>query len=232
VPVFHSYVNEDGYYITARPSDAGNVTYQTSPEADQLLVELDYGDEDQLPWGIINPLRAADLIYTNNQGVDDARENAPGLDPSKLSEMTDGEARKLMNYFESRGDISDEIYDQLQEKIESSSEDMLHKVCEKFHSKFPNDQTHIKIIWTSGEHDEISRIKVDIKNRGITHHISMGNDPVIDEWIVDHSYENNWEGTAKAYETRPKIMKGLGDIDSDLPFEIEWFSAGNGGSMI
>lgn len=49
VPVFHSYVNDDGYYITARPSDVGNITYQTTSEADQLLSELGYGDEDDLP---------------------------------------------------------------------------------------------------------------------------------------------------------------------------------------
>lgn len=49
MPVFHSYVNDDGYYVTARPSDVGNITYQTTSEADQLLSELGYEDEDDLP---------------------------------------------------------------------------------------------------------------------------------------------------------------------------------------
>jgi hypothetical protein len=73
------YVNNDGYYITARPSDVGNITYQTSKEAEELLVEIGYEDGDDIPWGVINPLRAAGLVYTNGQGVDDLQEGCPIL---------------------------------------------------------------------------------------------------------------------------------------------------------
>jgi hypothetical protein len=232
VPVFHSYVNDDGYYITARPSDVGNITYQTTSEADQLLSELGYGDEDDLPWGIINPLRSAGLIYTNNQGVDSLQEDAPDLDPSKLPELTENEIQKLLDYFDSRGDIPDHIYRQLEEKVESSTENMLDKVCSRFHSKFPNNSTKLHVTWKSGEHKEINKIRIEIKDLKITHYLRMYGGPSIDEWEVEHSYDESWEGMAKAYETRPEIMRALGEINSELPYEITWCEGLNDGFMI
>ena len=76
VPVLHSYVDDDGYYITARPSDVGNITYQVSERAETLFSDLDYRDEDDLPWGITNPLRSAGLIYTDSQGVNHNQDDA------------------------------------------------------------------------------------------------------------------------------------------------------------
>ncbi len=232
VPVFHSYVNDDGYYITARPSDVGNITYQTTSEADQLLSELGYGDEDDLPWGIINPLRSAGLIYTNNQGVDDNQEDAPNLDPSKLPELTESEIQKLLDYLDSRGDVPDHIYRQIEEKIESSAENMLDKVCSRFHSKFPTNSTKLHVTWKSSKHDEINEIRIEIRDLKVTHYLRMRGGPSVDEWEVKHSYDENWGGMAKAYETKPKIMRALGEINSELPFEITWCEGVNDGYMI
>jgi hypothetical protein len=233
MPVFHSYVNDDGYYITARPSDVGNITYQTTKEADQLLSELGYGDEDELPWGIINPLRSADLIYTNNQGVDRDREDAPDLDPSKLPELTESEVQKLLDYFSSRGDIPDHICRQLEEKIESSTEDMLDKVGSRFHSKFPNHPTHVYVTWKSDNQEEINAIEIEIQDENITHYLRMrGGGPTVDEWEVEHPYDESWEGMAKAYETRPKIMRALGEINAELPYEITWCDGLHDGFII
>lgn len=190
---------------------------------------MGYGDEDDLPWGIINPLRSADFIYTNNQGVNHHQEDAPNLDPSKLPELTESEIQRLLDYFDSRGDIPDHIYRQLEEKIESSTEDILDKVCSRFHSKFPNDSTYVHVTWKSEEHEAINAIDKDEK---ITHYLRMRGGPSIDEWEVEHSYDESWEGIAKAYETRPKIMRALGDVCSDLPLEITWCEGLHDGFMI
>jgi len=60
----------------------------------------------------------------------------------------------------------------------------------------------------------------------------MRGGPSVDEWEVEHSYDESWEGMAKAYETRPEIMRALGEINSELPFEITWCEGLNDGFMI
>jgi hypothetical protein len=90
----------------------------------------------------------------------------------------------------------------------------------------------VYITWKSSDHDEINKIEVEIKDLEIVHYIWMSGGSTIDEWGVDHPYERSWEGIAKAYETRPKIMKALGEIDADLPIEIDWCDGHHGDVII
>jgi hypothetical protein len=119
MPVFKSYENNKGNYIYARPSDTGNVTYQVTPKAEDFIQKLGYTDDDNLPWGIINPLRAAGFIYTE-EGTEPCLDDAPELDPSELVTISADEAEKLLSYLQSRGDVPDEIHEQLRETIEES----------------------------------------------------------------------------------------------------------------
>jgi hypothetical protein len=226
VPVFHSYVDDDGYYITARPSDVGNITYQTTEEAETLLSELDYEDADDLPWGIINPLRSAGLIYTNSQGVDNNQDDAPDLDPTKLPELTDSEIQELLDYFGSRGDISDEVYDKLKEKIESK-DSLLKQIAERIHSKFPSESTYVHVTWSSDDH-KIKEIRTELRDRDITYSVRMTGHPTVDEWEIEHPYEENWHGVAKASEHIPKLMNALHEINSELPVEVSYFETSDG----
>lgn len=120
MPTFKSYVERDGYYISARLSNVGNVTYQIEPTAEDFVCRLGYVDGDELPWGIVTPLRAAGLVYTNNQGVDGKPEEAPGLDPSRLAELSDAEAKQLLSYLESRGDLPDHITEYIHSQVNNN----------------------------------------------------------------------------------------------------------------
>ncbi|ERG93891.1 hypothetical protein, partial [Haloquadratum walsbyi] len=123
MPYFKTYKNDKGNYIHANPPDTGNITYQTTPEAEDFIKQLEYTDGDKLPWGIINPLRAAGLIYTHGQGTGTIPDDTPELDRSELATMSADEAEKLLSYLQSRGDVPDEIYDQLREIVEESEKD-------------------------------------------------------------------------------------------------------------
>lgn len=226
VPVYHAYVNDDGYYITARPSDVGNITYQTTDEADTLICSLDYADGDDLPWGLINPLRSAGLVYTKGQGVDDDLEDTPDLDPSKLPELSETEVQELLSYLKSRGDIPQHVIDLLKEKIHSETVDSSSTIQQAVAGQFPTKDTHVKCIWQTDAHEEITQVEIQIKDDDITHTIEC---PDVTEWVISHPYDESWDGMAKAYETKPKIMRALGEVEDDLPFEINWQTVSSGG---
>ncbi|WP_253739013.1 hypothetical protein [Halohasta salina] len=109
MPTLKAYVGKEGYYINARPSDVGNVTYQVDPSIWEFLEEMDYGHESEIEWGLIKPFRLAGLIYTENGGVDDIGDDIPELDPTKLSTLSAEAIEKLLEYIDSRGDLSPSI---------------------------------------------------------------------------------------------------------------------------
>jgi hypothetical protein len=228
MPVFHSYVNKKGYYITARPSDVGNITYQTTDEADKLITELDYEDGDDLPWGLINPLRSAGLIFTNGQGVEADLEDAPDLEPSEIVNLSSEEAKKLLSYFDSRGDIPEDVYAQLRDIIEGEEKDDSELLGDAIDSEFECQKTHTKLIWKTDSYEEITRIEITLYGEDIKHVLDVNSNnssyKYIDEWTVIHEFGDSWEDMARAYETRPKVMRAIGAVDDELSFDLMYHS--------
>jgi hypothetical protein len=237
MPVLHSYVNKAGLYITARPSDVGNVTYQTTSEADEFIRSLGYEDGDNLPWGLINPLRSAGMIYTNNQGVDQDLGEAPHLDPSELPELSEDERQQLLSYLESRGDVPKEVYehikglsDKADGKNSSNDRDFIDGIFldPAVSHQFPQEETNINFVRQPENNKHI--VEVRLEDRKVRHVLEISD--VIESWTVFHSYDESWEGMAKAYETRPKIMRAIGEVEGDLTFDIGWTEIGDSGYNI
>lgn len=93
------------YYIIAHPPDIGYITYQIHGRARDFLVEvLGYGDEDELSWSLVHPLRQVGDLFTVDEG-------GPGqADPTESDkvttpQITEQEIEKLATYFESHPDI-------------------------------------------------------------------------------------------------------------------------------
>jgi hypothetical protein len=86
-------------------------------------------------WRVINPLRAAGLIYTEGQGIEPGFDDAPELDPSELATMSAHEAEKLLSYLQSQGDVSDDVYEQLREAIEENKKDDIQTLVDTLISK-------------------------------------------------------------------------------------------------
>jgi|APHM01.1.fsa_nt_gi hypothetical protein len=226
MPTFKSYVNDKGYYIHARPSDTGNITYQTTPETDEFLKKLEYTDNDDLPWGLINPLRAAGLIYTEGQGTGAELDDAPELDPSKLTTMSADEAEKLLSYLQSRGDVPDEIHDQLRDIIEGNKNDNTQKlidalgsqtcpsmtVSEKMETNH-DDGVVISIIDRKGESNACYLHEIVIKQN-----TNDRSDHCIIGWEVSRAPAGYYdvETMTRVPESKLDIMRAMRSLDSSF----------------
>jgi hypothetical protein len=220
MPVFKSYVNDKGNYIRARPSDTGNITYQTSPEADEFLQKLEYADDDDLPWGIINPLRAAGLIYTEGQGTEPDMDDAPELDPSELATISSDEAEKLLSYLQSRGDVPNEVYEQLRGIIEDNKIDDAGRLADALES-----QTHrsmsVSVERSSNDYD----LKIFIEDRRdeyqYMHDVSINEDSVdaepechIQHWSISAlSTAYAAEEMIWVHKSKLDIMRAMSSLD-------------------
>lgn len=223
MPVFKSYVDNKGNYIHARPSNTGNITYQTTPEADEFIKKLGYTADDDIPWGLINPLRATGLIYTEGQGSEVNLDDAPELDPSELATMSADEAEKLLSYLQSRGDVPDEIYNQLREVIE------VNKDIEKLIDRLDSQTSSSKEVSKSEEtnHDDGVVIEIVEWNDGNTfsyqHEIVMnesGNeeyDYSIMKWDIEVSdyyrHETEVEKMAVVHDSQLEIRRVMRSLD-------------------
>jgi len=74
MPKLHSYSEKDGFYILARPPDAGNITYQVSSKAKVVLQRFGYDEGNEISWDLINALRVPNLIYTGKNGTSEQDE--------------------------------------------------------------------------------------------------------------------------------------------------------------
>lgn len=228
MPTFKSYVSDPGYYINARPSDVGNITYQVDSEAADFILKLGYEDEDELPWGVVKPLRVAGLIYTNQQGVTEADEDIPGLDPSKLPSMSKREREELLEYLDGRGDIDHDVVEGLRSQIGEDKDDaeMLADAIEECLEK----SVEVEISGSKGGNGGSGNTTINVEvepisslfsdKKSISHRIQAAGSSGVDEWEVTHGFSDGWEGAAKATETKIPIMEALDQVSDKLSFKF------------
>jgi hypothetical protein len=75
-PTLNEYTEKDRYYIQARPPEVGHVIYQMTPQTEEFITELGYSDSEDLPWGLINPLKPAGEVYTQETGLEQESQSA------------------------------------------------------------------------------------------------------------------------------------------------------------
>lgn len=94
------------YFIIAHPPELGYITYQIHGRARHFIVNrLGYGDEDEISWSIVRPLRHIGDLFTVEEGGPgrvDPTENKSSTTP----QVTSQEAKKLAQYFESHPDVT------------------------------------------------------------------------------------------------------------------------------
>lgn len=122
-PTLNRYTDSRGYYIKARPSNVGNVTYQVTSRTEEFITELGYSDSENLPWGLINPLRAAGEIYTRGTGTEQQNQSAPELSPDSLPELSETEADSLIEYLEDATDVDSNVVNQVEQKINAETDE-------------------------------------------------------------------------------------------------------------
>lgn len=94
MPTIREYKNKPGYYIYARPSDVGNVTYGIDEVAYPIFKKLGYTHGDPISWRIIRVLKILDLDDTDEGGV------TPDVEPEKFEELIETDDLEHQQFFE------------------------------------------------------------------------------------------------------------------------------------
>lgn len=94
MPNIHKYKDDPGYYIYARPPDAGNITYGIDKLAYPIFDELGYKDGDSIPWSVIQILKELGLDDTDGEGA------TPDIDEIRSSQEIDSAKFDQGRFFE------------------------------------------------------------------------------------------------------------------------------------
>lgn len=108
MPTINEYKDGSGLFILARPSDIGNITYQVTSIAEEILRKLGHEDGDDVDWRTIQALKVAKLVYTGEQGVDDSDEvDFVAEMQDSIEDITEEQARTLLDELRERASLSD-----------------------------------------------------------------------------------------------------------------------------
>lgn len=175
MPTINEYADKSGYYIRARPSDAGNITYQIKEGGYPVIDERDLTDGDEITWQTIQSLKAADFIYTEESGTLGTDDFAP--DPSQLenTELSETEARDLFRRYKDDYELSRVTLKQIRsalglptfkEDVEPLCDTIREATEQKVDNRFP-----LRIIEDGADwddfHDDVSVSMADSDEPGL-----------------------------------------------------------------
>lgn len=129
MPVLHQYQDGSGYYVRAKPSGLNTpITYQVHNSARSFFSDLGYGDGDNVPWEVIQPLRAIGHIYTNGEGVEegDLTDSISG----KIAELSDNGREKLIDYLDQYTNLSIDKKRELERLLEGGEIEEVNEIIE------------------------------------------------------------------------------------------------------
>lgn len=107
MPTINEYKDGSGFYILARPSQVGNITYQVSAVAERILKKLGYEDGDEVDWRTVKALKVTDLVYTGEQGVSGpASVDFSAEIEDAMDNLTEQEAEELLDEMRERASLS------------------------------------------------------------------------------------------------------------------------------
>ncbi|NUB91167.1 hypothetical protein HT576_09055 [Haloterrigena sp. SYSU A121-1] len=95
MPTINSYVDEEGYYIRARPSGAGNITYKIKDEGNPVVWKHGLRDGDEISWSTIQSFKALGIIYTEESGTLGPDDFKPDPEQLEKTELPESDAEEL-----------------------------------------------------------------------------------------------------------------------------------------
>jgi hypothetical protein len=125
MPTLNTYTDDRGYYIQARLPDVGYVTYQVTRQATAFITGIGYSDGEELPWGLINPLKEAGEVYTYGTGTGTEQQNqsVPELSPGSLPKLSEPEADALIQYLKDATEVGSDTVNQVKTKINTEPDE-------------------------------------------------------------------------------------------------------------
>jgi hypothetical protein len=147
-------------------------------------------------------------------------DDAPELDPSKLATISSDEAEKLLSYLQSRGNVPNEVYDQLREIIRDNERDNAEILVDALESR---TRASININVSVEESPEDYDLEIFIRDYDreyfLVHHLYMQehgggkeSDYYIRRWDTDVS-ESDIEGMIGVHESKLGMMRVIASLD-------------------
>lgn len=245
MPILKEYVNDDGYYINARPSDVGNVTYQVDSRLWGFLEELGYHHESEIEWSLVKSFRLAGLIYTEGSGVDDdIDEDIPELDPSKLSQLSEPDIQELLDYIDSRDDLNPELKKEIRNYILDNTEEAQADIEEDLRETIKNtliseglNTWSFEVSVSEGieQHWMVTDITIKLQQftiqptrstTSITHAftnmepVDEGVDDFATRWSVESEDSISWETTLDALQQKAVLARTVVEFLQDRGHEF------------
>lgn len=106
MPTINKYENDEGYYIRAWTSDAGNITYKIRNEGRPVVWKHGLRDGDEIAWSTIQSFKALGIIYTDESGTLGPGDFEPDPEQFAETELTDSDARELFDIITSEFELS------------------------------------------------------------------------------------------------------------------------------
>lgn len=209
VPTFNKKSGKNEYFVLARPPDAGNITYQVAPGAKELLKNLDYRDGDDLPWGIVKPLRIAGLLHTKGEGPtpDIDEQDLPQLDPSELEYAGADEKETVLDFLESQNLLSGAKLEEIREYFGVSLDrDLQKRDVDAMMGDFQGYEELIKSEFQNSDLT-LTNIHFKVKDLGFALHISTSekeaSTPVVELRQITSELGSGVDHTLRVVEDRP-----------------------------
>ncbi|WP_247729547.1 hypothetical protein [Halovivax limisalsi] len=106
MPTINKYVDEDGYYILARPPGVGNITYKIEHEGNPVVWKHGLRDGDEVSWSTIQSFKALGIIYTDQSGTLGPDDFRPDPDQLEKTELPESEAEELFSIITTQFNLS------------------------------------------------------------------------------------------------------------------------------
>lgn len=122
MPVLHRYVGKPGYYIKASVAGQTPFTYQVRPSAARFFESLGFGDESDLSWELVKPLRIIGDLYTKEEGWNPGYVgDVPQIDEAEIEQLSLSQREQLLKYLENHTNLTAEQIAKLKPIIERLS---------------------------------------------------------------------------------------------------------------
>jgi hypothetical protein len=246
VPTINSYANKQGYYIRARPSSTGNITYKIKNKGNPIVRKYGLKDGDEISWSTIQSFKALGVIYTEKSGTLGPDDFEPDPEQLEKTELFESDAKELFSVITTQFELSAEERTEIRSILGLRPEMNLEAVGDQIGpyleshadseglSVWPNQtvETSEKLIITtwiddvdSTEHDtwhlRIIIMGVDNDEFYTTHHcIHLCEEHGIEYWHTWVPVTPTWDIKQVALEQKsvifPQLLSELRAINFDL----------------
>lgn len=248
MPTINEYKNEDGYYIRAHTSDAGNINYKIRNEGHPAIWKHGLRDGDEITWSTIQSLKSLGVIYTDESGTLGPDEGFTP-DPTQLeaSELSEEEARELLEILKTQLNPSPEklaevrdilgiseraqIFEEASHAVSNNVEDLIKRgefpvsADSEDHDSFETT-AGANIAWRDADTHEVANLQIsvltqtELGDKYTQHCVHLCEEHGLEKWHIRIASEPSWERKVVAVQQKSLILPVLVSQLQESGFEL------------